>query len=99
MPAGSEATAAGDSLALLGGERVASTLVEIMADVPVLLNAERATLFLYAPETDELWSLATVGGRQTPIRIKADVGIAGHVMRTGEPTLVRDPYADPRFNP
>lgn len=97
--AGPEPGTPAGGTAQLGGERVASTLLEIMADVPLLLNAERATLFLYAPETDELWSLATVGGRQTPIRMRADLGIAGHVMRTGEPALVRDPYRDPRFNP
>src|SRR4051812_33160454 len=98
-PASPEPSLPAADLALPGGERVASTLLELMSYVPVLLNAERATLFLYQPETDELWSLATVGGRQTPIRIKADSGIAGHVMRTGEPELIQDPYRDPRFNP
>jgi adenylate cyclase len=62
-----------------------------------LLKAERATLFIYDSETDELWSkLAEGTGRE--IRIPASAGLAGAAFTSGELVHVPDAYADPRFN-
>ncbi|WP_119418678.1 GAF domain-containing protein [Desertibaculum subflavum] len=65
-----------------------------------LLDAERATLFLYDPETRELWSkVATGAGAElAEIRIASDAGIAGVAFTSGKPQNIADAYADPRFN-
>jgi adenylate cyclase len=62
------------------------------------LAAERGTLFLNDPETNELFSRVAQGDIQREIRLLNHTGIAGHVFTTGEPLLIADAYADPRFN-
>ncbi|GMU34727.1 MAG: hypothetical protein AMXMBFR20_25990 [Planctomycetia bacterium] len=62
-----------------------------------VLECERATVFLYDPEREELFSRMATGVDE--IRFSADRGIAGEVVRTGEVINVPDAYADPRFNP
>ena len=47
------------------------------------LDAERATLFLYDSETDELFSRSARGESVTEIRIRSTTGIAGAVYRSG----------------
>ena len=62
-----------------------------------LLDAERATLFLYEQDTDELVSRIATGTEE--IRVPADKGIAGSTVRNGKTIVVPDAYADDRFNP
>ena len=62
------------------------------------LNAERSTLFLNDPSTNELFSRVAQGHIKREIRLLNTTGIAGHVFSSGEPLIIRDPYADPRFN-
>jgi len=62
-----------------------------------LLDAERATLFLYDAEKDELISRIAAGVKE--IRTPAGRGISGQAVRTGTTINVPDAYADPRFNP
>jgi len=65
------------------------------------LGAERGTLFLNDAETNELFSRVaqgTQGNIQREIRLLNTSGIAGHVFTTGEPVIIMDAYADPRFN-
>jgi GAF domain-containing protein len=62
------------------------------------LDAERATLFLYDPETGELFSRVAQGEGVTEIRIRANSGIAGAAYASGETEIVSDAYQDPRFN-
>ena len=62
------------------------------------LGAERGTLFLNDPANNELYSRAAQGNIKREIRLLNSTGIAGHVFTTGEPLLIHDPYADPRFN-
>jgi adenylate cyclase len=61
-------------------------------------NAERATLFLYDPETGELFSRITRGKGVAEIRIKSTTGIAGAVYGSGMTEIINDAYQDPRFN-
>ncbi len=61
------------------------------------LGCERATIFLYDPQTDELHSKVATGTDE--IRFPARLGIAGEVVRTKSVVVVHDAYADPRFNP
>lgn len=63
-----------------------------------LLDADRSTLFVYDPKSDELWSQVATGDDLREIRIPAHSGIAGSVFRTGETVNIRDAYADTRFN-
>ncbi|HFE53869.1 MAG TPA: GAF domain-containing protein, partial [Bacteroidetes bacterium] len=69
----------------------------IMDEVRQALEADRCTVFLWDEETDELWALAAHGAEE--IRFPASLGIAGHVLRTGEVLNIPDAYSDPRFNP
>ncbi len=62
-----------------------------------LLEAERASLFLYEPATDELVSRVAAGVEE--IRFPADRGVAGATLRAGSSLRVPDAAADPRFNP
>jgi len=62
-----------------------------------LLDAERATVFLYDSDADELVSRIAAGANE--IRIPAGAGLAGAVARSGQVVNVTDAYADDRFNP
>jgi len=62
-----------------------------------LLNAERASLFLYEPQSNELVSRIAIDADE--IRFSADRGIAGATIRTKHTINVPDARADPRFNP
>lgn len=62
-----------------------------------VLQCERATVFLYDRESNELYSRVATG--EGEIRFSAERGIAGEVVRTGVVVNVPDAYADPRFNP
>jgi adenylate cyclase len=73
-------------------------LVRIVAAATQLLDAERSSLFVYDPTTDELWSRVAEGTEQQQIRIPANAGIAGAVFASGEVLNIPDAYADPRFN-
>ncbi len=61
-----------------------------------VLSCERATVFLYDREANELYSVVAEGTQE--IRFSADQGIAGDAARTGQIINVPDAYADPRFN-
>ncbi len=60
--------------------------------------ADRGTLFVNDPRTQELYSRESAGGLAREIRLLNTVGIAGHVFQSGEGLLVDDAYADERFN-
>jgi adenylate cyclase len=62
------------------------------------LNAERGSLFLNDPDTNELYSRVAQGNIQREIRILNNSGIAGHVYTSGDALIIHDAYADARFN-
>jgi adenylate cyclase len=64
----------------------------------VELDAERGSLFLNDPATDELYSVIAKGNFRRRIRIPNSEGIAGHVFNHEEAVCVDDAYNDPRFN-
>jgi sigma-B regulation protein RsbU (phosphoserine phosphatase) len=76
-----------DLTALLG------TIVDATISV---LDCDRATIFLYDPATNELYSSVATGG--ATIRFPADRGIAGAAAQDRAYVNVPDAYADPRFN-
>jgi eukaryotic-like serine/threonine-protein kinase len=75
-------------------------LLRVLGETTALLtNAERATIFLLDAERGELWSKVAVGDEVGEIRVPLGKGIAGVAAATGETINLKDPYADPRFNP
>lgn len=62
------------------------------------LNAERGTLFLHDPTTNELYSRIVQGGFHREIRILDTSGVTGHVFTTGESIIVEDAYSNPHFS-
>ncbi|WP_296002432.1 GAF domain-containing protein [Rugamonas sp.] len=76
-------------------DEILTALVEVTTEE---LGAERGTLFLNDPETNELFSRVAQGDIQREIRFMNHAGVAGHVFTTGEALLIADAYADPRFN-
>ena len=84
----------------MAGELNLDILIQqIMSAASDLLDAERATLFLYDAKTDELWSRYAAGLHTGEIRIPSHAGIAGAVFTTGRTENILDGYADPRFDP
>ena len=76
------------------------TLIQtIVGKISEILDADRSTLFLLDPETEELWSKVAQGMETTEIRMPAAAGIAGHVVKTGETVNIVDAYQDSRFHP
>lgn len=76
-------------------DEVLEALVEIASRE---LDAERATLFLNDPASNELYSRVAQGTFRREIRILNDTGIAGAVFQSGASEIVQDAYADTRFN-
>ena len=71
------------------------TLVEVISSE---MNAERGSLFLNDPATDELYSRVAQGTFNREIRILNNAGIAGSVFQSGTGEIVPDVAADPRFS-
>ena len=76
-------------------DEVLAALVEMTTSE---LNAERGSLFLNDPDTNELYSRVAQGNIQREIRILNTSGIAGHVYTSNEALIIHDAYADDRFN-
>jgi adenylate cyclase len=74
-------------------------LKKVMGEATRMLQAERSTLFLNDPKTNELWSLVGEGIGATQIRFPNHLGIAGAVFTTGKSVNIPYAYADLRFNP
>src|SRR5678816_529384 len=84
--------------ALANQLRLDDLLSTIIGKTAEVLDAERATLFLYDQVRDELWSRTADQLEIREIRFRVGVGIAGDVARTRTVANVADAYADPRFN-
>jgi adenylate cyclase len=86
------------------GQRVGSIesldelLVTLVGIVAAETDAERATLFLNDPATNELYSRVAQGVHNREIRLLNNEGIAGAVFQIGRGEIIPDAYADPRFN-
>jgi adenylate cyclase len=74
-----------------------TVLRRIVEGTSRILRAERSSLFIYDARKHQLWTLVAEGIGQTEIRIPADKGVVGRCFRSGEMTIVDDPYADPDF--
>jgi len=75
------------------------TVLNVLVEMTTAeLGAERGSLFLNDPDTNELYSRVAQGNFQHEIRILNTSGVAGYVFTTGESIIIHDAYADPRFN-
>lgn len=74
-------------------------LAKIIETTTDMLDADRATLFIYDEKTDELWSQVALGMETKEIRFPSHLGIAGTVFTTGGTINIPDAYKDERFNP
>jgi signal transduction histidine kinase len=86
------------SKALASHVRLDDLLFTIMSKTAEVLDAERATLFLYDPARQELWSKTADQLEITEIRLPLGAGIAGDVAQTRLVANIPDAYDDPRFN-
>jgi len=76
-------------------DEILRTLVEMTTEE---LGADRGTLFLNDPQTEELYSRVAQGNFQREIRILNDSGVAGYVFQSGVGEIIDDAYHDERFN-
>ena len=76
-------------------DEVLETLISITTTE---LSAERGTLFLNDPVTEELYSRIAQGNFSREIRIMNNTGIAGAVFHSAIGELIENPYNDERFN-
>ena len=84
----------------VAAEKNIDLLIKTIAEeTKTALNADRCTVFLYDKESNELYSKVATGLDIKELRIPADKGLAGHVLKTGETINIKDAYSDKRFNP
>src|SRR4030042_3781094 len=72
-------------------------LLQISQKACEVMEADRCSLFLHDPKTDELWSTVALGMGEQVIRIPSGVGVAGYCFQTGQTINLEDAYRDPRF--
>src|ERR1041385_1722936 len=89
----------GVAKALASEIKLDNLLQVIVAKAAEVMDAERATLFLYDKPRNELWSKTTQKLEINEIRVALGVGIAGTVAKTRALINIADAYADPRFDP
>ncbi len=84
----------------ISAERELDNILNLVREETVkALGAERCTVFVYDKETNELWSKVASGMEgKTKLRVSADKGLVGHVLKVGETLNIADVYNDPRFN-
>jgi len=84
-------------VSIIANEPRLDKLLQVMADLGrELIVADRCTLWLYDKERNELWTRVAHGIEE--IRIPADTGVVGHVIKTRQPYVTDDAYKDPNFN-
>lgn len=74
-------------------------LTKVVGEAARMLEADRATLFLNDPKSNELLSRVAMGDAMGEIRLPNHVGIAGAVFTSGQTINIPHAYADLRFNP
>ena len=74
-----------------------SLLTQIEQSAVKVLDCERATVFVYEKNSEELYTL--VSDRAESLRVSSDSGIVGSCFNSGRLINVANAYKDPRFNP
>lgn len=106
MRAASELTAAEKLVEVLEVTRALTAEVDLDALLAKVvdaagrvLDAERSTLYLIDPADNSLVSRIAQRFGSGSIRLPMGTGIAGSVAISGQPVILEDAHADPRFNP
>jgi len=93
-------TSAGAPAPITTAAELEATLRWFLRRVGMILQAEKAALMLYEPETGELvaqWPALGLARDEVEIfRVRATQGISGQVFREGRPILTDDAASDPR---
>jgi phosphoserine phosphatase len=81
----------------LGAATDLQKLLEVIVDAGNrMLDSERGSVFLYDPDTKELFSVVATGSSE--IRFSIESGIAGAAARSMQVINIPDAYTDERFN-
>jgi signal transduction histidine kinase len=84
---------------LIGVElEIDEMLLQISRKACEVMEADRCSIFLFDPYTDELWSTVALGMAGEVIRFPSSTGLAGSCFQTGETINLEDAYTDKRFN-
>jgi adenylate cyclase len=78
--------------------RLEALLTKIVTVTSKVIHADRTSLFLHDPKTDELYSVVAEGVEEAQIRFPSPIGLAGWVFTRGEAVNLKNAYDDPRFN-
>lgn len=79
--------------------RETEPLLELIAEEAIqLLDCDRASIFIWEPEHNQLVACPALGVDQKTLRIPADAGIVGQVIQTSQSICVQDAYNDARFD-
>ncbi|MDI7261897.1 MAG: GAF domain-containing protein, partial [Thermodesulfobacteriota bacterium] len=73
-------------------------LLQIAQKACEVMEADRCSLFLHDPNTDDLWSTVALGMGEQVIRMPSRVGIAGYCFQTGATVNLEEAHLDLRFN-
>jgi signal transduction histidine kinase len=73
-------------------------LLQIAQKACEVMEADRCSVFLYDPSTDELWSTIALGMGEEVIRIPSRSSLAGACFHSRESINLESVYQDPRFN-
>jgi phosphoserine phosphatase len=72
-------------------------LLELMCrSATSMLQAERASVFVYDSQTETLWTKVALGTKE--IRVPSSAGLVGEVFQTMQMLNIPDAYAHPKFN-
>ena len=83
----------------VSGKESLTEILWLLVDLTVKeLDAERGSLFLNDPSSEELYSRIAQGDLTREIRLLNTTGIAGAVFQTGLGEIIHKPYEDERFN-
>ena len=85
--------------ALSSGLSLDALLALIMDKVTLLMQAERATLYLLSDDRQRLWSKVILGDALLEIELAMGEGLAGWVAAHGQTINLVDAYDDARFQP
>ena len=86
------------SFTLSKSESLQRLLSDIMKNAKSTIDADRASLFLYDENANELSTFIADGMEKMPNTLPVDTGITGMVLKSKEGVYVNDAYSHPQFN-
>ena len=84
------------SRSLMGAIDLKKLLSEILSKARVVMNADKASIFMIDEARNEIYASVTLDGSE--IRLPRGSGIIGYVADSGETVNIPDAYEDSRFN-